>query len=121
MDQEVWEELLAKVPIMFALSKEAARRSNLDLSGKLVQQIRGRDRLWSRSESPHGSYKREQSRARPRKGKSICFFCGDDRCFSKDESCPASGRDALTATRWITSRTLWPLNMDGHGGIWNRN
>ena len=72
VDQEVREELLAKVPapkleeaIVFARSKEAAHRSNMDLTGRVsVQQIRGRDRLRSRSESPRGYHRRDQESPR---------------------------------------------------------
>ena len=99
-DQEVREELLGMVPApkleeakIFARSKEAARRSNQDLSGRLVQQIRGRDRLRSRSESPGGIYRRGQSRNGPRQGRSTrrCYFCGDESCFNDDNKCPAFG------------------------------
>ena len=106
-DQETREELLARVPtpkleeaITFARSKEAARRSNMDLNGRVVQQVRGRDRLRSRSESPRGyrrdspgNFRRDQSLGRPRQNTTghICYFCGKDGCFSKDDhgKCPA--------------------------------
>ena len=96
-DQETREELLAKVPtpkleeaITFARSKEAARRSNMDLNGRVVQQVRGRDRLRSRSESPRGyrrespgNFRRDQSLGRHRQGTTghVCYFCGKDGCF----------------------------------------
>ena len=107
MDQEAREELLARVPtpkleeaISFARSKEAARRSNMDLNGRVVQQIRGRDRIRSRSESPGGyrrespkSFRRDQSLGRLRQSTTgaICYFCGKDGCFSRDDhgKCPA--------------------------------
>ena len=107
VDQETREELLAKVPapkleeaISFARSKEAARRSNMDLNGRVVQQIRGRDR--QRSKSPRGSwresprrYQHDQSWGKPRRDPTgnVCYFCGKDDCFSRDnhEKCPAFG------------------------------
>ena len=102
-DQEVCEELLAKIPapkleeaILFARNKETARRSNMDLSGKSVQQIKGRDRLRSRSESPRGTYRRDPPRSRSRQERPFtrqrCYFCGNEDCFSKDEKCPAFGK-----------------------------
>ena len=100
VDNEVRQELLSKVPapkleeaIVFARSKEAAQRSNRDLTGRTIQQIRGRDRLRSRSESPRGSYRGDQSRDRSRQDRTRqrCFFCGDENCFAKDEKCLAYG------------------------------
>ena len=51
-DQETHEELLVRVPtpkleeaIVFARSKEAVRRSNMDLNGRVVQGVHGRDCL----------------------------------------------------------------------------
>ena len=116
VDRDVREELLAKVPapgleeaIVFARSKEAAHRSNMDLTGRVsVQQIRGRDRLRSRSESPRGYHRRDQEsprgrftgdqfRARPGQvtQKSVCYFCNRDDCFSRNdkERCPALGKN----------------------------
>lgn len=134
-DQETREELLARVPtpkleeaITFARSKEAARRSNMDLNGRVVQQVRGRDRLRSRSESPRayrgespGNFRRDQSLGRPRQDTKghICYFCGKDGCFSRDDhgKCPAfrqqcrqcRGRDHFQGTvacqrRWLSRR-----------------
>ena len=113
-DQETREELLAKVPtpkleeaITFARSKEAARRSNMDLNGRVVQQVRGRDSLPSRSEYPRSSWRgsphprrvsprrfqHDQSWSRPRRDTSgnACYFCGRDDCFARDDhgKCPA--------------------------------
>ena len=113
-DQETREELLAKVPtpkleeaITFARSKEAARRSNMDLNGRVVQQVRGRDSLPSRSEYPRSSWRgsphprrgsprrfqHDQSWGRPRMDTSenACYFCGRDDCFARDDhgKCPA--------------------------------
>ena len=116
-DQETREELLAKVPtpkleeaITFARSKEAARRSNMDLNGRVVQQVRGRDSLPSRSEYPRSSWRgsphprrlsprrfqHDQSWGRPRRDTSgnDCYFCGRDDCFARDDhgKCPAFGQ-----------------------------
>ena len=116
-DQETREELLARVPtpkleeaITFARSKEAARRSNMDLNGRVVQQVRGRDSLPSRSEYPRSSWRgsphprrgsprrfqHDQSWGRPRRDTSgnDCYFCGRDDCFARDDhgKCPAFGQ-----------------------------
>ena len=116
-DQETREELLAKVPtpkleeaITFARSKEAARRSNMDLNGRVVQQVRGRGSLPSRSEYPRSSWRgsphprrlsprrfqHDQSWGRPRRDSSgnACYFCGSDDCFARDDhgKCPAFGQ-----------------------------
>ena len=131
-DKEVREELLSKVPapkleeaITFARSKEIARRSNMDLAGKMVQQIQGRDRLRSRSESP-GGYRRGQSRDRFNQDsqKFDCWFCGDPKCFSKwdHKKCPAFGRTCRTcgsrdhnprtlACRWGFKNRSWKGNQ----------
>ena len=82
------------------------RRSKMDLNGQVVQQICGSDHLRSRSESPRGywresrresqrSYLRDQSIGRPRRNmpQHICYFCGKDGCFSRDDhtKCSAFG------------------------------
>ena len=97
VDQDVREELLAMVPppkldaaIVFARSKEAARRSNMDLTGRTVQQIKGRDRLRSRSESPVGLHRRDRSQDRSR-SRPKCYFCADEECFARDDTCLAFG------------------------------
>ena len=97
-NQEVREELLARVPapnledaIVYARSKEAARRSNMDLSGRVIQQIKGRDRLRSRSESPRRSYNKDKSKERSKGESKRCYFCNSEHCFAKDESCLAFG------------------------------
>ena len=102
-DQEVREELLAKIPtpkleeaILFARNKETAKSSNMDLTGKTVQQIKGRDRLRSRSESPRGNFRRDPPRSRSRQErpftKQRCYFCNSEDCFSKNEGCRAFGK-----------------------------
>ena len=93
LDQEVREELLGKVPppnleeaIIYARSKESAKKSNMDLTGKItVQQIKGRDRLRSRSESPGGVHGKKQG--------TKCYFCIREDCFhSSYNKCQAYGK-----------------------------
>ena len=136
LDQEVREELLGKVPppkleeaIIYARSKEAAKRSNIDLTGKLlVQQVKGRERLRSRSESPGRLQKRGNSQ--DRKLDNRCYFCTREECYHSDnKKCIAYGtkcqkcglRDHIKNSLackygWTERRSKTPRQSQPRGG-----
>ena len=101
VDQEVREELLARVPapkleeaITFARSKEAARRSNMDLGGRSVQQVRDRDCLKSRSESPK-RYWREQPREKTPEVQVLGLICTKRAPMAQIDVRTLDGRDKI--------------------------